>query len=70
MNNQDTKALHQLTISELSKKLAELKVSLAKSVMEKQAGKLKNVRISSTQRDQIARVMSVMREKTLVTGQV
>lgn len=70
MNKKNLTELHQLASSELSKKLGQLKIELAKAVMESQAGKLKNTRSCSSLRDQIARVMTVMREKSLESGKV
>ncbi|MBT4722339.1 50S ribosomal protein L29 [Candidatus Falkowbacteria bacterium] len=65
MRSNDIKALHDKTIEELKVQLDELLMLLAKSRLEKKAGKLKNTHIAMLA-DDVARVKTVIRNKELV----
>jgi len=66
MKNKDIKALRELTIDELNKKLAELEMSFAKAQMEKRVGKLTDRRTGSKLADDIARVKTIITAKEMV----
>lgn len=63
MKRNDITALHGKTVEELVALLAEKKEALLKARMELAQNKLKNVRLLSTLRDDIARVETVRRQK-------
>ncbi len=63
MRINDIKALHDKTIEELNLQLDELLVLLAKSRLEKKAGKLKNTHIALLA-DDVARVKTVIGSKS------
>jgi ribosomal protein L29 len=60
MKRNDIKALHTLTREELDKKLSELQKEFAKVRLDHKVGRLKNVRITGTLRDDMARVATVL----------
>lgn len=64
MRSNDIKALHDKSTKELSVQLEELLMLLAKSRLEKKAGKLKNTHIAMLA-DDVARVKTVIRNKEL-----
>jgi ribosomal protein L29 len=66
MKRNDIKNLHQLEVSELNKKLIELTLVLAKSKLEKKAGKLANPRMVSNLSDDIARIKTILTMKQMV----
>ncbi|EKE06218.1 MAG: hypothetical protein ACD_19C00043G0004 [uncultured bacterium] len=63
MKTNDIKALHDKTIEELNLQLEVLLVLLAKSRLQKRAGKLKNIHICLLA-DDVARVKSVIGNKS------
>jgi len=63
MRTNDIKALHDKTIEELNLQLEVLLVLLAKSRLQKRAGKLKNTHICLLA-DDVARVKSVIGNKS------
>lgn len=63
MRTNDIKALHDKTIEELNLQLDELLVLLAKSRLQKRAGKLKNTHVAMLA-DDVARVKSVIGNKS------
>ncbi|MBU0974546.1 50S ribosomal protein L29 [Patescibacteria group bacterium] len=63
MRSNDIKALHDKTIEELNVQLDELLMLLAKSRLQKKAGKLKNTHICLLA-DDVARVKSVIGDKS------
>jgi ribosomal protein L29 len=63
MKRNDIKQLQQLSVEELNKKLNELSMSLAKSRLEKKAGRLANPRLVSTLADDLARVKTFLTQK-------
>lgn len=65
MKRNDISTLHDKTMAELHQSLAELRVQLGKIQVEKKANKLANPRLVSMVRDDIARIKTVMTEKTL-----
>ncbi|MBW7944329.1 50S ribosomal protein L29 [Patescibacteria group bacterium] len=65
MKSKDKKALHEMTVADLNKKLAELELSFAKAQMEKRVGKLTDRRTGSKLADDIARVKTVIRMKEM-----
>ena len=65
MSKQPKVKLHELGSEELRSKLQTLRQELAQSVLQKHAGKLKNVRLCSSKKDEIARVMTALQTKTL-----
>ncbi len=65
MKSKDKKALHQMTVADLTKKLAELELSFAKAQMEKRVGKLADLRTGSKLADDIARVKTVIKVKEM-----
>ncbi|MCB9813055.1 MAG: 50S ribosomal protein L29 [Pseudomonadales bacterium] len=64
MKTNDIKELHNKTIAELKIQLDELLVLLAKSRLEKRAGKLKNTHIALLA-DDVARVKTIIKNKEL-----
>ncbi len=60
MKRNDITKLHSLTVNELQKQLEKLTAELIKTQLERRAGKLKNVRLVGTLRDDIARVKTVL----------
>lgn len=60
MKRNDIKALHTLKKEDLDKKLSELQKEFAKVRMEHRVGRLKNVRVLGTLRDDMARVATVL----------
>ncbi len=67
MRQNDIKKLHELEIAELSQKLAELRTSFVSLRMQKFAGKLTNVSQVSHLAKDIARILTVLKEKTKAT---
>lgn len=65
MKRNDIKALHDLSLGELNKKLADLTMDVAKAKLEKKVGKLANVRLVSNLGDDIARVKTILQEKEM-----
>lgn len=65
MKRNDITDLHDKTVAELHQQLAELRLQLGKMQVEKKANKLANPRLVSTVRDDIARIKTVMTEKSL-----
>lgn len=65
MKNKDIKALRDMTVEDLNKKLAELELSFAKTQMEKRVGKLTDRRMGSKLADDIARVKTVLTAKEM-----
>lgn len=63
MKANDRKALHALSMEELKAKAISLQKEYATEKMQHKMGRLKNVRILSMLRDDVARVMSVMHLK-------
>lgn len=60
MKKNDVKALHNLQVPELDKKRAELAKEFSKARMDHSVGRLKNVRILSSLRADIARVSTLL----------
>jgi ribosomal protein L29 len=69
MKRKDITALHDKTEKELNKMQQELQLQLAKSRMEKKAGKLENISLVKTLADDVARIKTVIREKQLADRQ-
>jgi ribosomal protein L29 len=67
MKHNDRKALHSQTLAQLQTKLQELKLDLAKAETQKRIGKLTNPRIVSTLRDDVARVLTIIKHQQLTT---
>ncbi|MBW7955586.1 50S ribosomal protein L29 [Patescibacteria group bacterium] len=65
MKNKDKKALRELSVSDLNKKLSELELAFAKNQMEKKVGKTTDLRMGSKLADDIARVKTVIRAKEM-----
>jgi ribosomal protein L29 len=65
MKSKDKKALRDLSVTELNKKLNELEVAFANTQMEKKVGKLADRRMGSKLADDIARVKTVIRAKEM-----
>jgi ribosomal protein L29 len=65
MKRNDIKKLHELEVPELNKKLTELTLVLAKSRLEKKAGKLANPRSVSNLSDDIARIKTLLTIKRM-----
>ncbi|MEO8581321.1 MAG: 50S ribosomal protein L29 [Patescibacteria group bacterium] len=65
MKKNDIKELHQLTETDLVKKLSEMIKTFDQSRSENAAGKLKNTSSIYQLKKDIARVKTVIREKTL-----
>lgn len=63
MKRNDIKALHDLSSEQLLTKGKELQTAFGKARMEHRVGRLKNVRILSTLRDDMARVASIGSDK-------
>ena len=65
MKKLDPKALRELTIADLNKKLQELQMAFAKAQMEKKVNKLTDRRTTSKLSDDIARVKTAMTAKEM-----
>ncbi len=65
MKRKEIKALHDLSLAELNKKLTDLTMDVAKAKLEKKVGKLANVRMVSTLGDDIARIKTIMHKKEM-----
>ena len=65
MKRNDIKALHDMSLGELNKKLAELTMDVAKAKLEKKVGKLVNVRLVSSLGDDIARIKTILQKKEM-----
>lgn len=63
MKRNDITALHGKTVADLQQQLAELRTELGKIQVEKKAQKLSNPRRVSTVKDDIARVMTIIKVK-------
>lgn len=63
MKRNDIQALHDMTVSELQAKLAELESELGKSKIENAVGKLQNPASLKMTRKAIARIKTILREK-------
>ncbi|PWU23124.1 50S ribosomal protein L29 [Candidatus Cerribacteria bacterium 'Amazon FNV 2010 28 9'] len=63
MKKNDIKSLHSMSVADLQKKQQELFVEFARSRMQHKANRLKNVRILSSLRDDVARVSTVLAMK-------
>ncbi len=64
MKRNDIKALHDKTVGELNKMLAEMLDNLAKIRLEKGAGRLENTSSVKMLADDVARVKTVLTIKT------
>ena len=67
MRSNDIKALHDKSTKELNVQLEDLLMLLAKSRLQKKAGKLKNTHIAMLA-DDVARVKTVIRNKELAAA--
>jgi len=65
MKSKDKKALREMTVEDLTKKLGELEMAFAKNQMDKTVGKLTDRRMGSKIADDIARVKTVIRTKEM-----
>jgi len=65
MKRKQITALHDMTLGELNKKLAELTMDVAKAKLEKKVGKLANVRLVSGLGDDIARIKTILHQKEM-----
>lgn len=63
MKRKELKSLNELSVEKLQQKQAELSSEFAKARMEHRVGRLKNVRIMSTLRDDIARILTLLQIK-------
>jgi ribosomal protein L29 len=66
MKRRDVNALHALDTAALRAKIVELRKKLGQLLLEKRSGKLKNLRECTAVRDDIARMMTIVREQELV----
>ncbi|MBD3279099.1 MAG: 50S ribosomal protein L29 [Candidatus Pacebacteria bacterium] len=66
MKSNDIKALPTKTISELQQQLTELQQQFAKAKLARKAGKEPNTKLVSNLADDIARVKTVLHQKTLL----
>jgi len=67
MKTKDKKALRELSVAELNKKLIELQTSFAKAQLEKKVSKLADRRMVSKLSDDVARVKTVLTQKEMET---
>ena len=65
MKQKEIRELHHLGEEELKTKARELKEKLAKAKLDLASKKIKNYRLIITLNDEIARVLTVVREKEL-----
>lgn len=65
MKNSEKKSLTEKDKKELKTMLKETKGDLAKVVLDKNTGKLKNLRLLFQKRKDIARILTVIRQKEL-----
>lgn len=65
MKSKDIKALSELSVEKLRAKQVELAQEFSKARMEHRVGRLKNVRILSSLRDDMARVLTVLEAKKM-----
>lgn len=63
MKSKDIKELHQKSVEELTKLLSETKTKLFSHKMEKEQGKLTDLRMMSKTRDDIAVILTILRSK-------
>lgn len=68
MKRNDITALHGKSIEELQKQLGELEQDIAKNRIEKAAGKLANTSLVNVQQRDIARIKTVLHEKTVAAA--
>ena len=65
MKRNDISALHNQSVTELNGKLAELEKQLVDARLKIQLGQMKNVKMAKMIRQDIARIKTVITEKTL-----
>lgn len=65
MKKNDIKALRELSIADLQKKLNELQLAFANAQMEKKVNKLQDRRTTSKLSDDIARVKTMLTAKEM-----
>lgn len=66
MKKKEKQELHQKTISQLQKEVIKAEKEIAKLRLELRAGKVKNVRGLMNQRQRLAVLKTILREKELV----
>lgn len=67
MRSNDVKQLHTASVEDLNKQLLELRSKLESMTSDHVMGKLKNGRTLSSLRKDIARVLTVLRAKELLS---
>jgi len=65
MKKKELKELHQKSQQELQNLMRKAQEELTKLKMDKQAGRLKNVRLPDTKRHDLARIKTILKEKDL-----
>lgn len=65
MKNNDIRALHDQTRSELEQKLVELQRQLVQAQLKLKVGKLEDVRLPKKLRADVSRVKTVLRQQEL-----
>lgn len=63
MKLKQIKELREMSVEDLNKKQVEFSAEFRKARMQHRVGKLKNVRILSTLRDDMARVLTLLASK-------
>lgn len=66
MKRKEIKALHEKTKEELEKILEEARLSLVKLRTDLASGKTKNVSALAQKRDEIAQILTIIKEKEIL----
>lgn len=66
MKRKEIKALHEKTKEELEKILEEARLSLVKLRTDLASGKTKNVSALARKRDEIAQILTIIKEKEIL----
>lgn len=69
MKRKEIKALHEKTKEELEKMLGEKRLSLVKLRTDLASGKTKNVKALARERDEIAQILTIIKEKEILEGE-
>jgi len=65
MKRKEKQEFHQKNLEELKQEIKKINEELVKLKMEKQVGKLKNVRLLKQKKNQLAILKTILREKEL-----
>ncbi len=68
MKRKDIEKLHQLSVQELREKLTQAKKELVDLRMSEGKEKIKDIKAMGKKRDEVARVMTILKEKEFLEG--